>query len=212
MFLRFLNVKRKISNKKRCSNLLEIGNCDPSSKVVPLWEKLEIPRSSEVGFTLVELLLYMGIFAILLIVMMQLFTAILSTHAESQATSGITQEGNFILSRLAYDIRRADSVDYPTTYGTAFPKLTVTTSGVSDTYQYDNTKKTLSVTTGGTTYPLTSYGAVVKQASDVSFTLLGNGAGYKPTVQIILTLTSTTTRPGSSSPQAQQFETTVGTR
>src|SRR5260221_6706185 len=72
------------------------------------------PLLPEAGFTMVELLLYMGIFSILLVVLIQLFTSILSLHLEPQATSSVDQDGAAILSRLSYDIHKSASISSPT--------------------------------------------------------------------------------------------------
>ena len=45
------------------------------------------------GFSLVELLLYMGLFSILLASLMQLFGAIIAVRLESEATSAVLQDG-----------------------------------------------------------------------------------------------------------------------
>lgn len=166
---------------------------------------LIIPRRSVAGFTMVELLVYMGIFSILLLVLMQLFGAILATHAESQATSGLSQDGNYILSRLSYDIRNATATSISVTSPT---QLQMTVNGVATTVSLSG--NTLSEVVGGTSYALNS---VNTNVGSVAFIKLGNAtAGSKPTVQILLTLKSTTLRPGSTTTQSETFETTTGTR
>src|SRR5260221_10945575 len=90
------------------------------------------PLHFQRGFTLMELLLYMGIFSVLLVVLMQLFTSILSLHAESQATSSVDQDGNFALMRLAYDIHRSSSIVTPA-LGASSRTLTLKINTFNDT-------------------------------------------------------------------------------
>lgn len=162
------------------------------------------------GFTLVELLIYMGIFSILLFVLLQLFSAILSTHAESQATSGLSQDSNYIFSRLSYDVRRADSssISVPSA-----SQVQMTISGSTYLYQYDSTKHNLTLSVaGGTPDQINSINTTINQVGDIAFTLLGNsGAENKPTVQVVLKLTSTSVRPGNTT-QSKTYQTTIGSR
>ncbi len=176
------------------------------------------------GFTIIELLLYMGIFSILLVVLMSLFTSILSVHTESQATSSIDQDGTFALARLAYDIHRSSAITLPA-LGASGSTLTLTISGVNDTYSIKNI--------GGNNYlvftdntipasPVDIKATSIGTSASVNFTVLGNDplgtpapacapSNCKKTVKIALTLTSTTVRTGGVL-QSQVFNTTVATR
>lgn len=168
--------------------------------------------NSKRGFTLVELLVYMGIFSILLIVLMQLFTTILSTHLESEATSSLSQDGNYLTSRFAYDIHGASTVTSPALGASCtWPtlptcQLQITDGVTSKTYTMDNSAN-LSLTTSGHTDQLNSANTKV---TGITFTTLGNNPG-KASVQIKLTLESRTIRPGNLV-QTASFQTTVGTR
>lgn len=165
------------------------------------------------GFTMIELLLYVGIFSILLVVLLQMFSGILATHTESQATSSVDQDGNFILARLAYDIHNASSITTPGigssctwTTGSATPCQLVLSSGTY-TAQSDN----LTFTAGGNTDPINSVGTKI---TSITFSTYGNSScssPCKPSVQISLTLQSKTMRQGGNL-QTQSFQTTVGTR
>lgn len=164
----------------------------------------------ESGFTIVELLLYMGIFSILLVVLLQLFTTILSSHSESQATSSVDQDGSYILARLSYDIHNASSITsgsnctWPTT---STCKLTLS-SGVS--YQVTPAGN---LTIKGAVDPLNS---AETKITLITFTTLVNPVTVldpspKPSVQISFTLKSKTERPGGAL-NSQTFTTTVQTR
>src|SRR3989344_9090196 len=69
------------------------------------------------GVTLIELLLYMGLLALFLLVLTDIFVAITSVRTETETTSAVEQDGRFIISRLAYDVSRADSISIPPQLG-----------------------------------------------------------------------------------------------
>ena len=170
------------------------------------------------GFTIVELLLYMGIFSMLLVVLLQLFSTILSSHAESQATSSVDQDGAYILARLTYDIHNATGITSPTPLGTSCTATPASTTchlsmgGTVSQYSLDSSGN-LNMTIGGTNFPLNS---VETSIDSITFTALGNPSSGtlpnpKPSVQISFTLKSKTIRTGGVQ-QLQSFTTTVGTR
>lgn len=179
-------------------------------------------KNLQSGFTIVELLLYMGIFSMLLVVLLQLFSTILSSHAESQATSSVDQDGAYILARLTYDIRNSSDITFPALLAppnnscTATPALTtchLSITGTVSQYSLDSSGN-LNMTVGGTNFPLNSTETSI---TSITFTTLGNPAvvGQNPnpkkSVQISFTLKSKTIRTGGQ-PQTQTFTTTVGTR
>jgi len=56
------------------------------------------------GFTLIEILIYMGLMAALIIVLTNVFVTVLETQLESSSTSVVEIDGRYLLSRLIYDI------------------------------------------------------------------------------------------------------------
>jgi prepilin-type N-terminal cleavage/methylation domain-containing protein len=155
--------------------------------------------NSHKGFTMVELLLYMGIFSILLVVLMQLFTSILDVHLESQATSSVDQDGNYILARLTYDIHNASAITSPA-LGVSSSTLQLTGG---PTYSLNTGKLLLN-----NADPLNSINTTIPS---ITFKTLGNGgAGNKSTVQIIMTVQSKTIRRGGVNQKI--FQTTIGVR
>jgi type II secretory pathway pseudopilin PulG len=164
------------------------------------------------GFTIIELLLYMGIFSMLLLVLMQIFTSILSVHAESQATSQVDQDGTYILTRLSNDIHKASTVVEPTLGSTCLPTCP-TTMRITGSGGFDETitQSGNDLTLNGT--PLNSADTTVT----VTFLTLGNvlsptpPGGAKNSVQIQLTVTSKTVQPGGKQ-QKKSFQTTIQTR
>src|SRR3990172_6790072 len=53
-------------------------------------------RNSRRGFTIIELILYMGMLSILLAVLSQIFVSILNVQLESQSSSSIEQDSRYI--------------------------------------------------------------------------------------------------------------------
>lgn len=90
------------------------------------------PRNNrQAGFTLVELLLVMGIFAILLAVITDMFVSVLNVQTEAKANTSVTQDGRYILSKLSYDISRATTVTTPEDLNVATSGITATTATVT---------------------------------------------------------------------------------
>jgi len=158
------------------------------------------------GFSLVELLLYMGLFSILLASLMQLFGAIIAVRLESEATSAVLQDGRFILSRFAYDVKRSSTITAPI-LGTPGSELTITGPSINYTYKIVGDNLVLKDNLTSTEEPLNSTDTKI---SSVTFAKLGSGGG-KETVQIKITINSVAIRQGGN-PETKTFQTTVGTR
>jgi hypothetical protein len=145
---------------------------------------LIIRHSMKKGFTIVELVIYMGLMATFLVIMGGIFFSILDLQLESKASSDVQQDGQFILSRLGYDIRRATAVTVPAVAGQTGTSLTLTIGGAS--FAYAVVGGDLQMTTGGVTSNLTSFGSEI---SNFSIMRLGNVGGL-PSLKIGFTLSS----------------------
>ena len=157
------------------------------------------------GFTIVELIIYMGIMSVLLLVLTDLFISVLDIQSESEVTSAIQQDGRYILTRLNYDLTQVKTITTPT-LGTTTPNLIVTISGQTYSYQLTGPNLTLSIN-GAPGNQLNSYASSI---SGLTFTRLGNGIGKEDTIRISFDLTSIVNR--SNGPQTTNFLTTVGLR
>lgn len=175
--------------------------------------------TNQKGITLIELIIYMGIFSTLLMVLVQLFGSIVNVNLESQANSAVSQDGRFILNRVSYDLRQmvASSITLPAGFGAinSGSTLSFTTTG-GKTYTYSlvtdpmNPGKDLQISDGVNTDRLNSYGTTV---SNLTFTKLKSTASSNPknTITISFTLTSTTVESGNRN-KVGNFQTTIGTR
>lgn len=167
-----------------------------------------LPVREEKGFTIVELLLYMGIFSILLVVLLDLLTSILGVHAESQATSAVDQDGNYILTKITYDIHRAATIS-PSTFATPSNSMEFTGTGFDVTYAIDGNNNVI-LTDNTVTPPVTYQLNGPDTTGSISFTPYGNTGG-KASVKVALILTSRIKQKGGVV-QQQEFDTTVAMR
>jgi type II secretory pathway pseudopilin PulG len=158
------------------------------------------------GTTLIELVIYMGLLSILLLILTQTFTTIIQTRLDTESTSSVQQDGNYLISRFMYDISRAQAISTPSTFGTG-SSLVINIGGTNYTYTLSNGK--LQLTNSNGTNDLNSYDTTV---SNLQFTRIGNGITPQTsdTIKVNFTLTSIVTR--SSGKETQNFEITVAPR
>jgi hypothetical protein len=95
------------------------------------------------AFTLVELIIYMGIFAVMLVVLAQIFEATLNLFVESTTNSSISRETSYLASRMTYDIRRATDIQLPVTTGETGSVLQLLIDGETFVYQINEGRMTL---------------------------------------------------------------------
>lgn len=165
---------------------------------------LQLSTSKSKGFTLIETSIYMAIFLIFILVLVEIFASIVEIRSESEATSAVTQDGRFILMRLSYDINRASAILIPANLGESSDMLKMTIDG--DTYTYKLAGNNLQITNSLGTDNLNSSETVI---SNLSFRKIGNPAG-KETVKIKFTVTSRAQRKKGA--EIRTFQTTVGRR
>ena len=159
---------------------------------------------AERGFTLVEMLITMGLMSIFMLVLTDIISAVGDVQVESEATSAVSQDGRFILARLSYDIGRASSVTTPGSLGSTTSSLVLVIGGVTYTYALSGGNLQLSVSPN--TDNLNGADTTIS-----SFTVqrLGN-AGGKETLTVQFTVTSVAVR--DSGAEVRTFTTTVGRR
>jgi prepilin-type N-terminal cleavage/methylation domain-containing protein len=166
--------------------------------------KKGLPAGSR-GFTLIEMLLYMGIISVFLMVLTSILISVLDTQLTSNSSSAVDQSGQYLLVRLQYDIRRANSIITPANIGNSSNSLSLSIGGV--TYSYSVNSGVLVLTTGLKTYNLSPYDV---QISNFTATRLGN-VGGRNSIQIGFTITSTTVSTTQKS-QVRNYQTTIDLR
>lgn len=164
-------------------------------------------KNKQKGFSLVEILVYMGLFSILLIPLMKLFTSTVDVRLESEATSSVAQDGRYILSKLSYDIHRASTVNSPS-LGNSDSTLHISGTGIDYTYKVDGDNLVvINNIVGLAEDSLNSEGTTIPQ---ITFNTLGNGTGKK-VVQVSVQVQSKVIRQGNRK-ELKTFQTIVGTR
>lgn len=156
------------------------------------------------GFTLVELLIYMGLLVIMILIFTDIFTSIIDNQLRSGNTSSVADDGRYIYTRFIYDVGRAQSVTNPVSYGSSSASLTLAIGTQNYTYALDNGNLVVTDATGS--YTLNSYGSTV---SDLLFTKVGT-TGARNTVKLSFTVNGKITTRGIQ--DTQQFQTTAGLR
>lgn len=136
------------------------------------------------GFTLVEMILYMGILSIFILVLNQLFIYALDYQLKARSPSLLIIDSRFILSRLTYDIQRADSIEMPAQLGEAESRLQLMIDGKS--YRYLKNGADLQLAFNGQDLRLNSPDIKI---SDFNIKRIGN-LGGKHGVKINMTFQS----------------------
>lgn len=161
-------------------------------------------KNNRLGFTLIELVIYLGITMTLLLLLMELLAAIFSAQLTSNATSAVASDGRYIYTRLIYDINRAESVSIPANLGDTSQTLEATVNGNQIVYSIINGN--LTITDQQDTNTLNS---IDTNISNVSFKRVGNANG-KHTFQIKYTISSNIQDNGTQ--EVKSFQTTAGLR
>lgn len=156
------------------------------------------------GITLVELIIYMGLFAVLIVVITDILVATLNVQLGTSATSSVTQDGRFIYTRFIYDINRATSISVPANLGDTGNSLQFSANGI--TYTYALNGNDLIITDDSGNNILNSFDTGI---SGLTFTRIGN-IGGKPTIRLNFVINSKNT--GSGQQEIKTFQTTAGLR
>jgi type II secretory pathway pseudopilin PulG len=165
---------------------------------------VSFPKSSARGFSLVELIVYFGIFSILLLVLTNIFSTSISTQLESESLTSVEQDSRFLLLRLSNDIEKASSIVIPASAGNTSTTLQIVVN--SQNYTYQVISGNLTLTTNSGTFNLNNYNTTI---SDFLVTRIGNING-KNDIKISFTITSKVRQ--NSGYESKTFNTTIGTR
>lgn len=98
------------------------------------------PSQRKNGFTLVELLVYFGLFSILIVVLSSVFITMLEQQTQDTAQSVLQQESEYILAKLKYEIYNADEVVAPASPGASLQSLTLRTGGEEKVFSLVNSQ------------------------------------------------------------------------
>lgn len=160
--------------------------------------------SQSQGFTLIELMLYMGLLGIFLFVMTDLFVSTLDVRSESTSYYVVTSDAEYLQKKLSYEVRRSDAITAPTV-ATSSATLNLSIGGVATTYSLSNGN--LMLTQSGQSHQLNSNGTSI-----TNFSVLRIGSGSATdTLQISYTLASRTLLRGTPA-ESKSVRFTVGGR
>ncbi len=152
-------------------------------------------RNTSQGFTLIEMMITIGLLSIFLVVLATLFTASIDVQTRSRTYSAVSNDGRFLLAQLDYDITRASAVTTPAALGASASSLVLTISGNTYTYAISSGRLQLTDNTGADY--LTSSDDII---SGLSFTKIGNSGGLE-TVRYTFTLAGPSTTASNNNSQ-----------
>ena len=156
---------------------------------------------------MVELLMYMGILTVLLTTLTSIFVSAMDVQSESQATSSVEQDGNYILARLGYDIHRAQNISIPANDGDVVNNdFKITINGVSYEYKVDGSGNLVLIVNDVVSNNLNNYDTII---SNFFVRRLGSG-GRESSLKINFAVTSRTKR--ISNIETKSFETNLSLR
>lgn len=161
--------------------------------------------SIQKGFTLVELVLFMGLMLLLIGITTSVFTTAVNIQLESVSASSVQQDERYLVAKLKYDIERASAIILPATKGVAETTIQLSIGGLTNTYSVSDGN--LQVTASGITNNLNGYDITV---SDFSVTRIGNTGGVEDTLTVSFTLTSKTKK--DSGYESEDVQTTFALR
>ncbi len=163
--------------------------------------------SSQKGVTLIEFILYIGIFSILLVVLFQLLSSVFDVQVESQSTSSLAEDGLFLLNRINYDIQSANKITTPGSSGSSSATLVLDMKTSNYTYKITSGNLVITDSLSGTD----QLNSLNTSVSNLNFTRLSDTKGYgTDTITASFTLTSRITKRTASS--FKNFKSTIGVR
>lgn len=159
----------------------------------------------QAGVTLVELIIYMGIFMGFMTLLSGLFVSILNVQQESMETARMEQDVQYLFARLQYDVSRASELVLPANNGdTGTVLILATDTGVISYYAVDG--QLLISVDGGPESSLSSSGNSITQ---FELQRLGNLDGI-PSVRIEMDIESQ--YQGVAQPEKRELSYTFGLR
>lgn len=142
------------------------------------------------GYSLVELVIYIALFVVLSMAVMQSLFSIMKTYANAQSYRTVQQNGELVMERITRELRQADSLSISeSVFGTSPGVVTFSgqdLAGVPYTGTIMVSDGKAQIVLGGVTSDLTNNGVVV---SSLIFSRIQSVPDEA--VKIILTLTTT---------------------
>lgn len=163
------------------------------------------------GFTLTELILYMGLLIILITILSQVFASILDVQIESKSTSSVELDGKYITAKLIHDMQTMqinppvnNNIVTPSAPGQISDTLNFTVNSINYIYNLNNGN--FQFTNNTDTNNLNSVDTTV---SALQFTRIGAGTSTD-TIRVNFTLTSKIKR--NVGPETRNYQTTISSQ
>ncbi len=152
---------------------------------------------------MIELILFMGLFSILIFVIADIFVASLNAKITGESTAYVVQDSRFILSKFANDLNNANSIVSPP-LGNSSSTLDFILYGQPEEYRLNNNN--LELVIGSNAYVLNGQNT---QLTSLTFQTIASQSA-KTTVRINFTIQSKELVDGTT--QVINSETTIGLR
>lgn len=145
------------------------------------WES----KKHTAGFTLVELLLFTTIFAMVSVAFVSIFVVITRVQSREGSTINVNQESQFALQTIQRLVQESSLIEMEANQATTTVKLRMSEASQDPTYIYlSDSRLFVQETATGTAQPLTSNRVVL---SNVSFTKRANPGG-KDSLDVMFTM------------------------
>lgn len=176
-------------------------------KLTQVTSKIQISHtsvSSNSGFTLIELSVYMGLLSIFLFLLSGLFVSTLQVQDKSIDTARIEQDSHFIYARMQYDVGKSDELLLPASNGDISGVLSMSQGSNTITYSLNNGDLLINDGVGSSVLnsPDTKF-------SNLNFQRIGNVGGI-PTVEVDAELESI--ENSNSEPSTKKLKFILGFR
>ncbi|MEK7607278.1 MAG: hypothetical protein AAB444_03735 [Patescibacteria group bacterium] len=109
---------------------------------------MELTNDGRQGFTLVELLLYVGLSSLLLLTMTLFLSTLLESRVKNQTVAEVEQQGAAALHMMAQIIRNAESITSPIQGNNASSLTLNVITGANDPTVFDLSSDALRITEG----------------------------------------------------------------
>lgn len=140
---------------------------------------MSLKKRLTTGFTIVEMLIYMGLMSILLVLLSSMFVSILETQAESVSDTSLVSESQYITAKIRYDINRTNVINTPAAEGITTNMLSLSTDAGEVQYAI-NGSNILTVTQAGISHALHTDEL---ETTSLAVVLYGNDTGV-PSIEV----------------------------
>lgn len=176
-----------------------------------LINKPKKPAWQQTGFTLTELVLYMGLLIILITILSQVFSSILDVQLDSKSTSSVEMDSKYIIQKLIYDMNKMqtnppvnDNIATPSAPGQINDTLNFTVNSINYIYSLNNGNFLLTNDQGAN-----NLNSVDTAVSALQFTRIGAGTN-NDTIKVNFTLTSKIKKNGIA--ETRNYQTTISSQ